>query len=109
MRLSTAGRALVIAGAAVGAVAGIGLAIGFDMSRIPAWMITVGMYKLIFIAAGGLLFAGAALGRAGTRHSHPNDDRSSHRAVGPGPATFAEATPRDAEAVERNRPSDQGA
>lgn len=104
MRLSTAGRALVMVGALVGTAAGIGLAVGFDISRVPPWMITVGMYKLAFIAAGGLLFAGAALGRA-ARQNRPNDADRGPRAVGPGPARFADGTPRETEPVERkNRP-----
>ena len=36
-------------------------------------MITVGMYKLVFIAAGGLLAAGAMLGRAARDKSRRRD------------------------------------
>jgi hypothetical protein len=108
MRLSTAGRALVIVGALVGAVAGIGLALGFDIGRIPPWMITVGMYKLAFIAASGLLFAGATLGRA-ARRSRPNDADRSPRAMGSGPATRRDEPLRDADAVEREQRREPGA
>lgn len=107
MRLSTAGRALVMVGAFVGAAAGIGLAVGFDMSRVPSWMITVGMYKLAFIAAGGLLFAGAVLGRA-ARQDRPNDSDRSPRAVGPGPARFVNGTPRETDPVERKGRPESG-
>jgi hypothetical protein len=107
MRLSTAGRALVIIGALVGAAAGIGLATGFDITRIPAWMVTVGMYKLVFIAAGGLLFAGAVLGRA-ARQTRPNDGDRTPRALGRAPATFPDGAAREAEPVERERRPDAG-
>src|SRR5688572_8110300 len=107
MRLSTAGRTLVMVGALVGAAAGIGLAVGFDMSRVPSWMITVGMYKLAFIAAGGLLFAGAVLGRA-ARQNRPNDGDRSPRALGRAPATFPDGAAREAEPVERERRPDAG-
>ena len=69
MRGSAVGRTLLVLGTVVGGVAGLALALGFRVDRLPPWMITVGMYKLAFIAAGGLLVAGALIGRAAQRKS----------------------------------------
>jgi hypothetical protein len=67
---SRVAKGLIIAGAVVGGAAALALALGLRPNQLPAWMITVGMYKLAFIAAGGLLVAGAMLGRAIRRKSH---------------------------------------
>jgi hypothetical protein len=64
MRTSTVSKALLLLGALVGAVTGVALALGLPLDQLPPWMITVGMYKLAFIAAGGLFVAGALIGRA---------------------------------------------
>jgi hypothetical protein len=64
MRASTVAKALLILGAIVGGAAGLALAFGLRLDQLPSWMITVGMYKLAFIASAGLLVAGALLGRA---------------------------------------------
>ena len=63
MRSSTVAKGLLMLGVLVGGAAGVALALGFRVDQLPPWMITVGMYKLAFIAAGGLLAAGAVLGR----------------------------------------------
>lgn len=85
MRTSTVAKTLLVLGALVGGAAGVALALGLRADRLPPWMITVGMYKLAFIAAGGLLVAGALLGRAARRRwSHavvPNDDERVRRDV----------------------------
>jgi membrane protein implicated in regulation of membrane protease activity len=77
MRTSTVAKTLLVLGALVGGAAGVALALGLRADRLPPWMITVGMYKLAFIAAGGLLVAGALLGRAArrrwSRSGAPND------------------------------------
>jgi hypothetical protein len=73
MRGSSISKALLILGAVVGMAAGIALALGIRLDRLPPWMITVGMYKLVFIAAGGLLVAGAMLGRAARGKSRHHD------------------------------------
>jgi membrane protein implicated in regulation of membrane protease activity len=103
MRASTIARGLLLVGALVGAGAGIALALGLGVSSIPSWMITVGMYKLAFIAAGGLLVAGAMVGRAAMRRSGDDDAPS---AIGPGPWTDADQAPRQThgEPSERRRP-----
>lgn len=100
MRASTIARGLLIIGALVGAGAGIALALGLGVSSIPPWMITVGMYKLAFIAAGGLLVAGAMVGRAAMRRSRGDD---APPAIGPGPWTDADQSPRQPQNVESER------
>lgn len=67
MRLSIVAKSLLVLGALVGGLAGLALALGFRLDQLPPWMITVGMYKLAFIAAAGLFIAGAVLGRAARR------------------------------------------
>lgn len=101
MRASTIARGLLIVGALVGAAAGIALALGLGVSSIPSWMITVGMYKLAFIAAGGLLVAGAMVGRAAMRRHSDGDNAPS--AIGPGPWTDADQSPRQPHGVESER------
>ena len=64
MFASTLSKGLLVLGALVGGAAGIALALGLGPEHIPRWMVTVGMYKLAFIAAAGLLTAGALVGRA---------------------------------------------
>jgi hypothetical protein len=64
MRATTISKGLLILGLLVGAATGIALALGLRLDQLPPWVITVGMYKLAFIAAGGLFVAGALLGRA---------------------------------------------
>ncbi|HET6702669.1 MAG TPA: hypothetical protein VFH14_12740 [Gemmatimonadaceae bacterium] len=105
MRASTIARGLLLVGALVGAGAGIALALGLGVSSIPSWMITVGMYKLAFIAAGGLLVAGAMVGRAAMRRSGGDDAPS---AIGPGPCTDADQSPRQPQKVESERGQPDG-
>ena len=65
MRVASAfAKGLIVVGATVGAAAGLALALGLRPDQLHGWMITVGMYKLAFISAAGLLVAGAMLGRA---------------------------------------------
>jgi len=73
VRASAISKLLLVVGAVVGAAAGVALALGVRLDRLPSWMITVGMYKLVFIAAGGLLAAGAMLGRAARDKSRRRD------------------------------------
>jgi hypothetical protein len=104
MRQSTIARALLVLGTLVGCAAGVALALGVGVDDIPSWMITVGMYKLAFIAAGGLLVVGALLGRAATSgRTLPNDSESGRPAVGPGSWEEADHPPRKSARVERNR------
>ena len=78
MRFTTLSKALLILGALVGTVAGLAMALGLRLDQLPPWMITVGMFKLAFIAAGGLLVAGALLGRAARRSATRDAERVGH-------------------------------
>jgi hypothetical protein len=106
MRQSTIARGLLIVGALVGAGAGIALALGLGVSSIPEWMITVGMYKLAFIAAGGLLVAGAMVGRAAMRRHGDAEADTAPPAIGPTPWAGADQPPRQPHGAqsERRRP-----
>ena len=52
---------------AVGIAAVVGLATGFEPSRLPAALLDVAVYKLTFAAAAGLLAAGAIVRRYARR------------------------------------------
>ena len=78
MRLATSSKALLVLGALVGTAAGVAMALGLRLDELPPWMITVGMYKLAFIAAGGLFVAGALLGRAARRSATRDAERAGH-------------------------------
>lgn len=54
-------------GAVVGVIGCIGLAVGWQPSDLPPALLNLAAYKLVFIAAAGLLAAGAVLGRAAVR------------------------------------------
>ena len=69
-------KALIILGAFVGTLAGVAMALGLRLDQLPPWMITVGMYKLAFLAAAGLFVAGALLGRAARRSATRDAERA---------------------------------
>jgi hypothetical protein len=75
MRASTVSKALLLLGALVGTATGVALAFDIGLDQLPPWLITVGMYKLAFIAAGGLFVAGALLGRAARSRQRDRADR----------------------------------
>ena len=88
MRATRFGGFLLGVGAGVGIAAVLGLVFGFRPSRLPPALIDLAVYKLTFIAAAGLLTAGAALRRYGKRDAdhrhvdqlappHPFDGRQS--------------------------------
>ena len=108
MRLSLVAKSLLIIGAFVGGVAGLALALGFRLDQLPPWMITVGMYKLAFIAAAGLFVAGAMLGRAARGSSSrpertQKDSGTRPPAVGPGPWQGDQPSVRQADPLDRDR------
>jgi len=107
VRQSTIARGLLILGALVGTGTGIALALGLGVSSIPSWMITVGMYKLAFIAAGGLLVAGAMVGRAAMRRRGADSPDDARSAIGPGPWTEVDQSPRQSQGVESERRRDE--
>lgn len=108
MRLDNTSRLLLGAGVAVGAVGSAGLLVGIDPVPTAGWLVDVAMDKLIFIASGGLLVAGAVAGRWANRSrlasspgpgalraaSASSEDTSDHAARYPqGLPRAAEATP----------------
>jgi hypothetical protein len=64
--------ALLTLGVLVGVVAVVGLLVGFEPARLPAALLNVAAYKLTFLAAFGLLAAGAVV----TRYSRRADGRA---------------------------------
>ena len=54
-------------GAAVAVLGVIGVALGFRPSELPSALLDIAAYKLVFIAASGLVVTGAILGRAARR------------------------------------------
>jgi len=70
MRRDTLGSALLILGLLVGLAAAAGLAAGVE-PRLSPFMLKVVVFKLSFVAAAGLLVAGAAIRRAGRREQLP--------------------------------------
>jgi hypothetical protein len=53
----------------VGVVAVVALLFGIEPGRLPPFLVKVALYKLAFIAAAGLLVAGALVGRRARRGS----------------------------------------
>lgn len=108
VRASSVSKALLILGALVGGAAGVALALGLRLDQLPPWMITVGMYKLAFIAAGGLFVAGALVGRAARESSRrlTQSDADAARRVSSGEWTEGESIPRQPEPVNRDRRDD---
>jgi hypothetical protein len=64
-------RGLMILGAAVGMLTVAVVAVDVQVN-LPDWMVQVAMAKLAFIAAGGLLAAGALLGRHAKSRALPS-------------------------------------
>lgn len=69
MRNSRVGSVLLALGLLVGVVASIGLIIGFEPARLPPALLNIAAYKLTFLAAAGLLAAGAIVNRYARRSS----------------------------------------
>lgn len=110
MSSSTVSKGLLILGVLVGSAAAVALALGLRVDQLPPWMITVGMYKLAFIAAGGLFVAGAVLGRAARKRASgadvPNDTNVAER-LGPGPWEPGDRPVGEADRRERHRRRDE--
>ena len=105
MRFTSLSKTLLILGAIVGTAAGLAMALGLRLDQLPPWMITVGMYKLAFIAAAGLFFAGALLGRAARKTApRPEEGNEADRLepqIAPGPWEPSERETRNAERARR--------
>lgn len=112
MRSWTVAKSLLMLGLLVGGAAGLALALGFRVDHLPPWMITVGMYKLAFIAAVGLFAAGAVLGRAAQKRLSRSDvpvDAPAVDQIGPGSWEAYDGAGREADQVNRNpRQDEQG-
>lgn len=67
MRPGRFGAFLLGTGVVVGATAVVGLVVGFEPSRLPPALLDVAAYKLTFLAAAGLLAAGAIIRRRANR------------------------------------------
>jgi len=65
--------ALLALGVLVGVAAAVGLLLGFEPARLPAALLNLAAYKLTFLAAFGLLAAGAVV----ARYSRRSDERAS--------------------------------
>ena len=74
MRTSRFADLLLLIGAAVGVAAIIGLVIGFEPAKLPDALVNIAVYKLTFVAAGGLLTAGAIV----RRYVRRSEDRPSN-------------------------------
>ena len=66
------GRLLLALGLVVGCAASVGLLVGFEPARLPPALLNIAAYKLTFIAALGLLAAGAV----SLRHARRAETRS---------------------------------
>ena len=67
MRAAHLGQLLLGLGAVVGVLAGLALVLGFEPARLPAALLNIAAYKLTFLAAFGLLAAGAVVQRYARR------------------------------------------
>lgn len=67
----------VAVGACVAALGVLGVALGLRPSALPSAMLDVAAFKLVFVAAGGLIAAGAVLGRV-ARREHIERSKSSN-------------------------------
>jgi hypothetical protein len=79
MRATKIGSLLLALGVVVGGAAAAGLLVGFEPARLPAALLNIAAYKLTFLAAFGLLAAGAVFRRYGRQ--------AAERDGPPGPAT----------------------
>ena len=74
------GHLLLALGLVVGCAASVGLLVGFEPARLPPALLNIAAYKLTFIAALGLLAAGAvSLRHARRREPRSPDTRRSDR------------------------------
>lgn len=65
------GQVLIGVGAMVGTAAAVGLAVGFEPASLPSALLNVAVYKLTFVAAIGLLVAGAIVNRYTRKRDRP--------------------------------------
>jgi hypothetical protein len=73
MSATLVGRVLLGIGLVIGIVAGVALMVGFEPARLPRALLNLAAYKLAFIAAAGLMAAGAMFNRYSHRKSQLNE------------------------------------
>ena len=76
MKTGRFGGLLLATGAAVGVAAVVGLVTGLEPSRLPAGLIDIAVYKLTFVAAAGLIAAGAIVRRYAKRDADRVEPRA---------------------------------
>lgn len=79
-------------GATVAVLGVIGVALGYRPSALPAVVLGVAAYKLVFMAASGLVAAGAMLGCAARRE---NQGRKTMDAAAPAVQNLHSGVPSD--------------
>lgn len=89
MRSTRLGALLLGLGVLVGMLAALGLLVGFEPARLPAALLNVAAYKLTFLAAFGLLAAGAVVQRHAHRAARTRDALSRARDALPPPTPQA--------------------
>ena len=99
MRAALIGKALLGLGLAIGVVAGLGMVFGFRPSTLPAALLDIAAYKLTFLAALGLLAAGAILRRYGARADQRSVSVPRWPEVSEGPVDLSRPSPAKREAV----------
>ena len=107
MRAARIGAFLLALGLVVGVAAGVGLLLGFEPARLPRELLNIAAYKLTFLAAGGLLAAGALALRYERRQTSTNvaDSDGAHdlAALSEGPANPPPTEGRRSERVTSSR------
>jgi hypothetical protein len=78
MILKPLGRALMVAGAAVGIAIGAAIGLGISLPGIP-WLVAVGLVKLTLLGSAVLLGAGAFLVRLSGRREQQDRLQSGER------------------------------
>ena len=108
MRTALVGRALLALGLVVGIVAGVGVLIGFEPSRLPPAILNIAAYKLTALTAAGLLAAGAVVHRYARRDEEGSAMKGTPRELGEGPAEeVASPDAREPERARMNRRADE--
>jgi hypothetical protein len=107
MRAARIGPVLLALGLVVGVAAGVGLLLGFEPARLPRELLNIAAYKLTFLAAGGLLGAGALVLRherrqTSTKAADP-DRAPDAAALSQGPANAPPTGARRPEPVANSR------
>lgn len=103
MRPTRLGALLLGLGVLVGVLAALGLLVGFEPARLPAALLNVAAYKLTFLAAFGLLAAGAVVQRHAHRAARTRDALPHPREAALPPPPSGESPPE----VRRGAPGDR--